>query len=249
MPTDTSGRYHSDLSDWSLDGTRTHLDFLEAVRTEHILIEADVDEDESALAQPRIPQKRFVIKNRAHALETELTLFEGGWLSARQRRRNTPGEAQLLNLKYLDHEPVVSRYVAKRTLYLTVGLAILALVAGFLAYASVLPSVMGPVAVALLVGSAGAFAVCAYRTQKRVVFSTIHGRAPVLQLLGTLGSFQSLRRIVPEISLAINEARMRKGKREDQLRGEMREHYRLRESNIIDQQTCSDSTQRILRHF
>jgi hypothetical protein len=249
MSTDTTGRFPPHLTDWSLDGTRTHVDFLEAVRTEHILISTDEEDDDTSQTQPRIPQQRFAIKNAAHARETEMTLFEGGWLSVREHRRNTPGVAQLLNLRYLDHEPMISRYVAKRSLYATIAFAVLGLAAGALAYASVLPGVMAAASTLLLFGSAFAFAACAYRTQKRVVFYTKHGRAPVLNLLGTIGSFRALRKVVPEISRAIRESAKRSDKHEEDLRSEMREHYRLRESGIIDQDTCSASTQRILRHF
>lgn len=250
MATDTSGRYRFDLAKWSLNGTRMHRDFLDSARAEHILIEADTDEDEIALAQPRVPQKRFVLENRAHALETELTLFEGGWLSVRERRRNKPGEARLLYLRYLDRDPCVSRYVAKRTLYLTLALFAAALTAGGLAGFSVLPTLTVPATAVLLIATGAAFAASVYRTQKRVVYLTLHGRAPVLRLLGTLGSFRALRKIVPELTQAIDESkRPRKRERVDELRGEMREHYRLRESGIIDQQTCSDGTQRILGHF
>ena len=250
MPTDDSGRYDAELTDWSLDGTGTHIKYLEAVRAEHILIEAEHDEDEAALTQPRVPQKRFVIKNRAHALESELTLFEGGWLSLRERRSNKPGEAQLLNLRFLDSRPQIYRHVARRTLYATAALSSLGLIAGCFAYFSVLLSVMVPSSIALLFASGVTFAACGYRTQKRVVFCTRHGRAPVLRLLGTIGAFRTLRRIVPEISQVIEEAgRSRTGERVHELRSEMREHYRLRESGIIDQEACAESTQRILSHF
>ena len=115
MSTDTSGRDHSELTDWSLDGTRTHIEFLESVRAEHILIEAEADDGETAPEQPRVPQQRFVISNKSHAVETEVILFEGGWLSVRHHRRTKPGVAQLINLRYLDRTPEIHRYMAKRT--------------------------------------------------------------------------------------------------------------------------------------
>ena len=250
MSTDTSGRDPSELTDWSLDGTRTHIEFLESVRTEHILIEADVEDDETVAEQPRVPQKRFVISNKSHAVETEVILFEGGWLSLRHHRRTRPGEAQLINLRFLDPTPEIHRYVAKRTAVASAALLLLGFVSGAFAYFSMLMTTTVPAAILLLFSSGVTFAVCVYRTQKRVVFFTNNGRAPVLRLLGTLGGFRALRRVVPEITRAIQDAKRKKPvEGVDQLRSEMREHYRLRETGIIDQDICAESTQRILRCF
>ena len=156
---------------------------------EHILLEGDEFDEDFDVAQSRTPQQHFHIVNRSHALQTEMILFEGGWLSLRHHRRNKPGEAQLINLRYLDPRPAVSRYFAKRTLGLSAGLFLAGLLVAALAYLSVLIVITIPATILLLTASAVAFAACAYRTRKRVVFVTRHGRAPVIELMATLGEF------------------------------------------------------------
>jgi hypothetical protein len=230
--------------------SRRTAEFLEAATAEHILIEGDELETEVAPHPPRVPQQRFLIKNRSHALETELTLFDGGWVSVRQHRRSRPGEAQLIHLQHLDPKPEITRYVARRSMQLTIGLGALGIGSGVLVYFSQLLTVTVPATIALLFASGVAFATCAYRTQKRVTFFTRHGRAPIIALLGTIGSFRDLRRIVPELSSAIEDA-AETGPKEPakRLRSEMREHYRLREAGIITEEMCGVCTQRILNQF
>ena len=225
-------------------------EFLEAATAEHILIEGDDVEADVAHTPPRIPQQRFLIKNRSHALETELTLFEGGWISVRQHRRSKPGEARLIHLQHVDPEPEVSRYIARRSLQATIALSTLGICTGTLVYFSQFLTVTVPATIALVFASGVSFAACAYRTQKRVTFYTRHGRAPIIALLGTLGSFRELRSIVPKLSNAIEEAAETAPKEKTRLlRSEMREHYRLRESGIITEDMCGACTQRILDQF
>ncbi|MGD8324831.1 MAG: hypothetical protein PVF50_10750, partial [Gammaproteobacteria bacterium] len=201
-------------------------------------------------SEPRDPQQHFHVVNRSHAIQTEMILFDGGWLSVRQHKRSKPGEAQMINLRFVDPSPDVSRYFARRTLILSAALGVAGAVAAALAVYSVLIVVTIPAAILLLTGSAVAFATCAYRTRKDVVFVTRHGRAPVIELMATLGSFRTLRAIVPRLVDEIKKA-SDAGESDTQahLRSEMREHYRLRECGVLNQSECAASTQRILQHF
>lgn len=216
---------------------------------EHILLEGDELDEQFDAAKSRTPQQHMHIVNRSHALQTEMILFEGGWLSLRQHKRNKPGEARLINLRYLDRRPVVSRYFAKRTLGLSAALCLAGLLCAALAYFSLLIVITVPATILFFAASAVAFAACAYRTRKNVVFVTRHGRAPVIRLMATLGSFGTLRRIEPVISAEIDKAAGSQADEQKFLRSEMREHYRLQEAGVLTQETCADSTQRVLRHF
>jgi hypothetical protein len=248
MPSDSSGQSPRNLP--RATSKSTGRDRFEAATAEHVLIEGDEFENDIAHTPPRIPQQRFLIKNRSHALETELTLFEGGWISVRQHRRSKPGEAQLIHLQFLDPKPEVTRYFSRRSMHATIALGVLGIGSGILVYLSQILTVSVPATIAFLFASGVTFATCAYRTQKRVTFYTRHGRAPIIALLATLGSFRELRRIVPDISRAIEEsAASAPTDRARRLRSEMREHYRLRESGIITEKMCGDCTQRILDQF
>lgn len=226
-------------------------ELIESLRSEHILLEGDLTDDapKNLALQPQAPLQHFLIINRSHAIETELVIFEGGWLSVRQHRRSKPGVAQLINLKSVDREPEESDYFAKRSLYTTAALVVLGVCAGIMAYTSTLLSITVPAATLFLFGSGVSFAAFAYRTQKRYTFYTSNGRAPVISLLATIGSFKLTRRVVPEIVAAIDECAATDMPLVARLRDEMRDHYRMRESGIIDLATCNDATQRILRRF
>lgn len=216
---------------------------------EEILLEGD--ELDFAFDAPKSgePQQHFHIVNRSHALQTEMILFEGGWLSLRQHKRSKPGEAQMINLSFLDPKPNVTRYFAKRTLQLSAALSVAGIVSAALVFYSVLIVVTIPAMILFFTGAAIAFAACAYRTRKDVVFVTRHGRASVIKLMATLGSFRALRKIQPRLTEEIEKASEPAPDMQKNLRSEMREHYRLRECGVLTQSICAESTQRILRRF
>lgn len=217
--------------------------------SEHILIEGD--EFVAEIDHPRHSeaQQHFHILNRSHALQTEMILFDGGWLSVRQHRSRTAGVAQMINLRYLDAKPTVTRYFARRTFAVCFALSVAALATTLLALNSVQIAWTIPATLLLATGAAVAFATCAYRTRKDVVFHTRHGRAPVISLMGTLGSFRTLRATVPKIVEAIELTAEGEADPKKRLRNEMREHYRLRECGVLDETICAQSTQRILHFF
>ena len=216
---------------------------------EHILLEGDALDGDAEASHERKAQQHFHVVNRAHALQTEMILFEGGWLSVRQHRRNKPGEARMINLRYVDPRPSISRYFAKRTLMLAAGLGLAGVLAAILAWFSISIVVTIPAMILLFTGAAIAFAMCTYRTRKDVVFYTRSGRAAVIELMATLGSFRSLRKTLPQLIAAIEKTPEPETDPKKRLRSEMREHYRLRECGILSGEQCSASTQRILRHF
>ena len=201
------------------------------------------------IARNSEPQQHFHIVNRSHALQTEMILFQGGWLSLRQHSRNKPGEARMINLGYVDPEPTVTRFFAKRLLLLSGALAAAAILCATLAFWSILVMVTLPAAILLLTGAGVAFIMCAYRTRKDVTFHTRYGRAPVIALMATLGSFRTMRSVTPQLIEAIEKARIEEPDSKKRYRNEMREHYRLRECGVIDEVVCTHSTQRILHLF
>jgi len=217
--------------------------------SEHIFIGGDESDLDAESVSSGSPQQHFHIVNRAHALQTEMILFDGGWLSLRVHRSRKAGEARMINLRFVDPKPRVERYFAKRSFAISAGFALGALIAAILAAFSVQLIVTVPAALLLLTASAVAFAVCTYKTRKTVVFMTRHGRAPVISLMATLGSFRAMRTIVPKLVEAIGNAADNEPETNKRLRSEMREHYRLRECGVLSQSVCTRSTQRILEHF
>jgi hypothetical protein len=217
--------------------------------SEHIFIGGDEADLDAESVSSGSPQQHFHIVNRAHALQTEMILFDGGWLSLREHRSSRAGEARMINLRYVDPKPRVERYFARRSFVLSVGFALGSVITVILAAFAVQLVVTVPATLLLLTASAVAFAVCAYKTRKTVVFMTRHGRAPVISLMATLGGFRALREIVPKLVAAIEKAADNEPETNKRLRSEMREHYRLRECGVLSQSVCTSSTQRILEYF
>ena len=217
--------------------------------SEHILIEGDEVDAEYVSPRNREAQQHFHIINRTHALQTEMILFEGGWVSLRQHSSRKSGVAQMINLQFVDPEPTVTRFFAKRTFLFSASLAAAALACTVLALFSVQLVLTIPAALLFATGAAIAFVACAYRTRKDVVFHTRHGRAPVISLMGTLGCFGTLRTVVPKLVEEIRRADDAESDPRKLLRSEMREHYRLRECGVLDETMCTQSTQRILSFF
>jgi len=217
--------------------------------SEHIVIGGDEADLDAESARSGRPQQHFHIVNRAHALQIEMILFEGGWLSLREHRSRKPGEARMINLRYVDPEPRIERYFARRTFVLSAAFAVAALIISILAALGVQLIITVPVALILFTASAVAFAVFTFKTRKTVVFMTRHGRAPVISLMATLGSFRATRAIVPRLVDAIEKVADKEPETNKRLRSEMREHYRLRECGVLSQSVCTKSTQRILEYF
>ena len=111
-----------------------------------------------------------------------------------------------------------------------------------------------PIAVpAALLAAAGALiaaAIALYRSHERTDFHTIHGRACVLSLVANFGSIKQFRAFVPVLSRAIEESAEKiTSDTSAYLRAEMREHYRLRGDGILSNDSCAESTGRILAQF
>lgn len=229
---------------------QTVLEGFEGIETENILIEGDDPVVEADIARTNKAQQRFEINNLTHARQTELILFEGGWLSIRHHSRTKAGEAQLINLRFVDPEPSISRYVARKTLLVVASLASIGTLCSTLAYFSVATDIMIAAAASSLLLAGAAFAIYVYRSQEQTVFRTRTGRAPVISLVATLGCLRRCREVVPKLTDAIKAAQdSNSTERQGRLRDEMREHYRLTESGALSREACAISTQNILAQF
>ena len=212
---------------------------------EHIFIGSDESPDPRTAG--RTVRKRWRLANPLRRELTEVTLFDEGYLEVIEHARGGGAEAFRLDLRYLDPIPSISRFIAKRAWWTTAACAAAAL--GALALSSLGPLV---VSFGLAAGTAalGAAAMALHRSYEKTEFFTIHGRARVLVLSANFGAIKPIRAFVPALSRAIEEAAEKiTGETSTYLRGEMREHYRLRGEGVLSTETCAESTGRILGHF
>ena len=115
---------------------------------------------------------------------------------------------------------------------------------------SVWPAVTGLLALISL-SAAAAFAWrYAVKTRDTVEFQTTNGKAVVISLVANIGCMRAYRNAVPQLVTAIRHAN---GKIETdkatQLRAEVREHYRLAGTGVIDKSACEQATRLILNKY
>ncbi len=219
----------------------------DAALTEHILISSDEGADPSAA---RTVRERWHLGNPLRRQSTEITVFEEGYAEITLHAARNSGAPFRLDLRYLDPIPSITQAVATRAWWTAAGCAAAALGAFALAYVASL----GVLAVSFGLGAAAAASVAAaialQRSHETIEFFTLHGRARVLALVANFGAIKPFRAFVPELSRAIEEAAEEiTGDTSTFLRGEMREHYRLRGDGVLSVGSCAESTGRILAHF
>jgi hypothetical protein len=214
----------------------------------HIVMETTTE----AVPQMRRPETvaaQFDLKSLFRGTRTQLTLYQEGLLVVRELGAGRRKEL-MLDLRYLDPRPTVSRTVAVRLLYHAGGAAGLAALLVALAGLEVFPAIACLIPAFALGLVAGVMTWCfLYQSGERAVFRTERGQADVLELIAGLGEIKALRGIVPAIVAAIRAAGEARGDYQLYLREEMREHYRLAETGVISEDECSTCTQRILHQF
>ena len=217
---------------------------------ETILLETDEAEHDVVPAVPKTIQRHLKLNNRGRGIRTELILYEEGFIKVSQERRGKRTAEQLLNLRYLDSRPTISRFVAMKPIYVGLGFTGAGALFGALVYFKLFLLLTLPATVMFVTAAVIAFLLSAYQTQEESSFCTMTGRGEVLALRATFGCIRALRKLVPELVDAIHRARtLNVPKREHYLREEMREHYRLQDEGILSKDHCLTSTRRILSSF
>jgi len=216
--------------------------------SEHIYIGSDDSSPNPASA--RTVREHAILRNALRRTQTEVTIYDEGFVKVAEFRSGKADEPFRLDLHYLDPVPTITRVIAARALYVALGCAGMAALAALLMRFEVLRPFALPTALAAAVAALAALALGIYRSHERTEFCTIHGRAPVLRLVANLGSIKKFRAFVPALSRAIDESAEKIGTdTAAYLRAEMREHYRLRGDGVLSTEICADSTGRILAQF
>jgi hypothetical protein len=217
-------------------------------QTEHILLESD---------DRAIPGRHSARRTHAHLrfystlrrCTVELDIIDYYYLSVRIGRGRAPLVEYVLDLRFA--APSVLRYRHLPWKWMTAALAFGALSAAGLWWSSV--SEPGwrrellAVVAALVVPTAGATLVSAYRMTETLCLLSVHGRANLLKLTGGLGTFRSVRAFTRRLEAHIDIAgAARRSSRGQHLRDEMREHFRLHQAGVLSNQAYDESKKRIL---
>lgn len=225
----------------------TKLEVPDGTASEHIYITGDEPE---SCDEPSIVGKRCILSNPVRGLRTELTFFDEGFLQIREYRRKRLSRDYMLQLRFLKPKPVVVRRVVVQSLWTAVGLTGAAGLSWLISHFTSPGGYLFSASLALATGALVSFLLFIYQSGTKTIFGTATGNAQVLTLTTSFGCFRRSRMIVPEISQAIGAAIAKSSFPEDlYLRGEMQEHYRLRNEGIISPKDCSKGTARILSRF
>ena len=222
---------------------------LDGSKSEHIYIGSE-DTGSHPAAAAQTVRERFTVRNPLKRTRMELTLFAEGFLKVIEYRNGVRGDTYRLDLRYLDPVPSITHVVAIRLLYAAVASAGLAGIATLLAQFAALAELAVPTGVVAALVAIGMLCVAIYRSHEKIEINTIHGRATVLCFTANLGGVRRTRAIVPALSRAIEEAAETISEDTSAyLRGEMREHYRLRGDGVLSNEACAEGTGRILAQF
>jgi len=244
------------LSDATQNSQKTtrHSGFSESVdsrfhdlTTEHIVIE---DESDEPVDEPKLVREREYLHNHIQRTTTEITYYEEGFLKIREGSKKKLLKEHILELRFIDPEPIMVKRIAIAWLCSAFSLAILALLAGALLPASKISQYAAPVALTLSFLSVLGFAVFVYRSKIMHIFCTASGKTDVFTLSGSIGCFHPARKMAAHVREAIEQACANSGAHDVRyLRAEMQAHYRLAETGVITREECSDGTALILSKF
>jgi hypothetical protein len=217
--------------------------------TEHILLESEVRE----VPDPRAARKvhaRVRLRNRLRRRAVQLEIIDYYYLSVRSWRARMPLAAYVLDLRFVDATPRLSRHIAWRSM----GAALLLITA-----AAAIAAWLGPfgpgsgphdwLTPCLIVLGSGAFAAlaCAYRTHETVTVYSINGGAKLMEFTGDLGTLRALRAFMTKLAAHTRLATAaRRRSKPEHLRDEMREHFRLKEIGLLSIDDYEAAKARIL---
>ena len=219
------------------------------IASENVVLSGD-ELATSERARSNSVRQRIRLRNRATGTETIIRIFRDGYLSAIQRRRGKVSREHTVDLRFIDPNPKLSRFIARTPLRLMLACLSVVGLGGVLVYFSILPIFSWSVLAAAVLATTVAASIYVHRRREIIEFRTMHGRVVVFKLTANLGSLRVHRRAVPKIVTAIRQAHASNDKdKQLRLREEMREHYRMARAGLISDEACAAATRNILERF
>jgi hypothetical protein len=219
-------------------------------RAEHIVLESETRELPKASAPRRVHatlQCRSTLRRRS----LNLAIIDYHYLAVSLRRGKVMRE-YVLDLRFVDPSLVLTRHIPWRWVLGVCVLTALTVVSVRSAAAlleSRWPHLAWQISASLCAATLVGYLVVAFRLIETVAFRSIHGRATLLEYIGSLGTLRAarpfMRKLAAHIQLA---ARARRLSKAEHLRDELRDHYRLMEAGVLSQQFYDESKASILAH-
>jgi hypothetical protein len=214
--------------------------------SEHILLESD----ERQVPHPRCSRKRHAtieLHSRLRRRALQLELIDYYFLVVRSYRASVVAAEYVLDLRFVDASPALSRHFASRWLLSALVLFALAGAIALRIGGSAAPAGWAAASGIVLAMAIAAAVVCIYRTTETISMYSTHGRATLFEFTSGLGVKRALAPFAKKLAAHIRLASSaRRSLRSEHLRDEMREHFRLRETGVLSAQEYEASKARIL---
>lgn len=225
-----------------------------AARAEHISLETtEIDITTLSVRQPhRKVRETYELKCKLRRCSTELALLDDDYLKVRMQRAGG-GEAMkyTLDLRFLNSQPTRVRRIAWPLLSASGATLLASLIAFWIGVASGGVLWTHPaffVACGTMLAALATAFVGLRTTTESLSFTSVHGGAPMVSVIGGLGSTQNGKAFFLLVIKAIAAAKASRQQPKPQLlRDEMREHHRLRELGVLSEADYEASKTKILR--
>lgn len=224
---------------------------LPGAKAEHISLESSPDVAATPLRHPhRRTLSTFKLASTLRGCVTEVSVLEDHYLAVRSERSRETPKKYVLDLRFANPQPVRVRHVAWTCLGMALALLSTCVIALWWASAAsttlwLHPGFFAGMGAALT--ATAALVLFLRRTTESLQFTSVHGGATLVSILGGIGSAQSGKRFFVEMIKGINAAKLARAQPKPQfLRDEMREHHRLRELDVLSEKEYEASKQRIL---
>jgi hypothetical protein len=217
-------------------------------QAEHILLESDVNREVPTLNRAKKTPAALLCQSRLRRCRIELAIIDDYYLAVRTGRVGSLRE-YILDLRFADPSIHFTKHVPKRLIGAASAIGLLAALSAWRAFSSTSTWYHAWLAIcaATTVSTLCLSLLCVWRMTETFALYSLHGRATLLTYTGGPGTLRAVqkvgRKLASHIQLAI--ARRRSSKAE-YLRDEMREHFRLKEAGVLQEEMYETSKARIL---
>ena len=215
--------------------------------TEHIYIG---DEFADHSNEPTQISKFESIKNCVNGTLTELTFFEEGFLKVRESNNKKRNTEHVLELRFLEPDPLVTQKIATSTLWSSLGIGLVALSSLFVLPMTTLAQYTMSTVLLMATLALLSLILFVYRSEVTFQFCTTNGQTVVLSLKASFGCVRRMREMARQVQKEIKSTPKESDASDVRyLRAEMQAHYKLAETGVITREACTNGTFLILSKF
>ncbi len=221
-----------------------------AGRAEHISLEGESPESR-AKPNPASPLEHYELSKGGRGVTTGVSILRDHYVQVETQRTGSMTDEFMVDLRFVDPRASGVRKLPWPFLYAAIGSTLLTAI-GIVLYAlmpNVAKSIGGlftPIGLGAL--SVGLFVLSFYLTTETLSFESVHGKVPVIAIIGHVGMMRRAAPCVAQIAKQIKDARRQLNQsRQAYLRDEMREHTRLHGQGLLTDEQYTKARGRILQ--